>query len=109
MSLNVAYTEPPVVESLRRDWAGIPWSFRAEKRWIAPRTWGVSDRAWARGPGLEMLVDAETHGRLGDILRPVRGIDAEAYGWLRAETNGGEWTPDLPRRWLAAIVSRMRR
>src|ERR1700733_1661815 len=107
MTLNLSYPDAPPVDELRRDWAGIPWNPRAEWRWVAPRKWGVRDSAWARGPGHALLVDDAAHARLGDILRLVRSIDSAAYGWLRSEANGGEWTLDLPRRYVKFVVANM--
>ena len=107
---NVSYPAPPAVGELKRDWAGIPWNWRAEVRWVAPKLWGMRDFAWARGPGLELLVAGEAHERLAAILRPVRAIDGLAYGWLRQEAamddgQDGEWTLDLPRKFLRLVLA----
>lgn len=108
MSLNVSYPGPPPVDELKRDWAGIPWNWRAEARWVAPRAWGIKEFAYARGPGLEMLVEKTAHERLGDILRLVRSIDSVAYGWLRQEAmcdgKDGEWRLDLPRKYMNRVL-----
>lgn len=108
MNLNVSYSAPPIDE-LKRDWAGIPWNWRAETRWVAPKLWGIKEFEWARGPGLELLVDSGTHERLGVILRAVRSIDSVAYGWLRQEATvdgkDGEWRLDLPRRYMNRVLT----
>lgn len=92
---------------LRRDWAGMQWNGRAERRWTSPKTWGASDWRWARGVACDLLIGAEAHDRLVEIWRSVRSIDDAAYGALRAEAGDGEWTADLSRRFVRSVVARL--
>lgn len=108
MSLGVSYSEPPpLADMLRRDWAGAQWSGRAERRWRAPKGWGIGDWRWARGVARELLVDERAHERLAEIWRMVRRVDDSAYGAMRDEAGGGRWTADLPRLFVRLVVARM--
>lgn len=108
MNFDVAYSDAPPVDDLRRDWAGMAWNGRAERRWVTSKNWGNEDWRWARGVAHELLISKDAHDRLVNIWRTVRSVDDSAYGAIRAEAQDGKWSTDLPRIFVRGVVARLR-